>query len=93
MRRVTAEAWVAIGALAFTTLLQAAGLLIWGASLTQRVKTLEAQVAPLMTLPERLVKVETLLGSMITQLTSLNTSIMWMREPADYTAINPRSAR
>jgi hypothetical protein len=86
------SASIAIGfaALAITALIQIAGLLIWGASLTQRVKRLEDEVTPLKALPERLGRVEEKLDGLVEQIKDLNASIRWMRDPADY---GPRHER
>jgi hypothetical protein len=75
---------VALAALAVTTAVQVAGLLIWGASLTQRVRQLEEELAPLKVLPERFARIEVRLDGLFEQLKDLNSSIRWMREPADY---------
>jgi hypothetical protein len=73
-------------AVAVTAAIQAAGLLIWGASLTQRVRQLEADVEPLKLLPERFARIEVRLDGMYEQLKDLNSSIRWMREPADHSS-------
>jgi hypothetical protein len=75
---------VALAALAVTAFVQVAGLLIWGASLTQRVRQLEEELAPLKVLPERFARIEVRLDGLFEQLKDLNSSIRWMREPADY---------
>lgn len=80
---MTTEAWLAIGGLVFTVLVQAAGVLIWGAGLTQRVRQLEAELEPLKVLPERFARIEVRLDGLFEQLKDLNSSIRWMREPAE----------
>jgi hypothetical protein len=67
-----------------TALVQAAGLLIWGASLTQRVRQLEQEIETLKVLPERFARIEVRLDGLYEQLKDLNSSIRWMREPTDY---------
>jgi hypothetical protein len=74
---------VALAALALTALVQIAALLIWGASLTQRVRRLEEELAPLKRLPERFARIEVRLDGMAEQLRDLTALIRWMREPAD----------
>jgi hypothetical protein len=64
-------------------MVQVAGLLIWGASLTQRVRRLEEELAPLKRLPERFARIEVRLDGMAESLRDLNASIRWMREPVD----------
>lgn len=70
--------------LALTALAQFAALLIWGASLTQRVRRLEDEVRPLKLLPERMARIEVRLDGLFEQLRDLNASVRWMRDPADY---------
>ena len=74
---------IALAAVALAAAAQAAGLLIWGASLTQRVRQLEADVEPLKLLPERFARIEVRLDGMYEQLKELNSSIRWMRDPVD----------
>jgi hypothetical protein len=76
-------------AVAVTAAIQAAGLLIWGASLTQRVRQLEADVEPLKLLPERFARIEVRLDGMYEQLKDLNSSIRWMREPVEHPSTRP----
>lgn len=76
---------IALVALGLTAFVQIAGLLIWGASLTQRVKTLEAEIEPLKALPERFARIEARLDGMFEQLRDLNANLRWLREPpAEY---------
>jgi hypothetical protein len=80
---VPATLLIPLCAVAVSAAIQAAGLLIWGASLTQRVRQLEADVEPLKLLPERFARIEVRLDGMYEQLKDLNSSIRWMREPVD----------
>lgn len=77
------QAWLAIGGLVFTVLVQAASVLIWGAGLTQRVRQLEAELEPLKVLPERFARIEVRLDGLFEQLKDLNSSIRWMRDTAE----------
>jgi hypothetical protein len=49
---------IALGALALTIFVHAGALLIWGASLTQRVRQLEDDAKRLNMLPEKIARVE-----------------------------------
>lgn len=71
-------AGLALGACA-----QAAGLLIWGSGLTQRVARLEEEVRTLRSLPERFARIEVRLDGMLERLTDISSSIRRLREPAD----------
>jgi hypothetical protein len=84
MQDLTASVAIGFAALALTVLVQLAGLLIWGASLTARVKRLEDEVEPLKALPEKFARVEVKLDGIIEQMRDLNASIRWMREPSHY---------
>ena len=74
----------ALAALGLTAFVQIAGLLIWGASLTQRVRRLEDEIRPLRALPEKLARLEVRLDALFEQMRELNASIRWMREPAEH---------
>lgn len=69
-------------------LVQAAIVVIWGARLTQRVKALEADIAPLKDEFHKLVVQVTRLDvkqdGIIEQLRDMNASLRWLREPASY---------
>lgn len=80
---------VSLLALAFSVAAQCLWLIVWGARLTQRVVTLEKEVDPLKVLPVQITRIETRQDTWIEQLKDLNASIRWMREPADYPAVNP----
>lgn len=69
--------------LAVVVAVQAVWLIIWGAKLTERVKTLERDVEPLKGLPLQLAKIGERQDIWIEQLKDLNSSIRWMREPSD----------
>ncbi|HZL00463.1 MAG TPA: hypothetical protein VFC47_11250 [Caulobacteraceae bacterium] len=77
---IAANAWVVLVAVA----IQFAGLLIWGATLTNRVKQLEADMAPLRTLSTTVARIETRMDGLVEQLRDLNASIRWMRDPAPF---------
>jgi hypothetical protein len=76
------DAIVAFGALVLGLTVQAGGLLIWGASLSQRVKRLEDEVKPLKLMPEKIAVVTERMDSLIEQFRDLNAAIRWMRDPA-----------
>lgn len=86
---MTPAVWVAVAALAVTALVQLGGLLIWGAGLTHRVKSLEEDIKALKALPVDVAKLQVTANAVMDQLRDLNASIRWMREPAEYTSINP----
>jgi hypothetical protein len=81
---MTPAAWIAIFGLMLTGAIQAVGLVIWGASLTQRVKALEDDVAPLKRLLVQVARMEVKQDGLLEQLKELNASIRWMRNPAEY---------
>ncbi|HEY3697046.1 hypothetical protein [Phenylobacterium sp.] len=62
--------------------IQAAGLLIWGARLAQRVKTLEAEVEPLKQLAIQFARMEVKLDGLLEQFKDMNASMRWLRAPA-----------
>jgi hypothetical protein len=74
-----ADLAISLGAVVLTALGQAAGLLIWGAALTQRVRTLEHEIEPLKALDVRVARIEVRLEALLEQLKDLNASIRWMR--------------
>lgn len=77
-------AWVAFVGIILALLVQAVGLVIWGARLTQRVKTLEAEVEPLKQLTLQIARMEVHLTGLLEQFKDMNASIRWIRQPADY---------
>jgi hypothetical protein len=81
---MTPAAWIAICGLVFTGIVQAVGLVIWGARLTQRVKTLEEEMEPLKGLLVQVARMAERQDMWIEQLKELNASIRWMRNPAEY---------
>lgn len=84
------EAVAAFGALVLALSVQAGGLLIWGASLTQRVRRLEDEVKPLKLMPEKIAVITERMDSLIEQFRDLNAAIRWMRNPAPDTLLSPR---
>lgn len=80
---MTTSVLIALFGLACTVLMQAAGLLIWGAGLSQRVRQLESELELLKALPERLARIEVRLDGLLEQLKDLNSSLRWAREPGD----------
>ena len=64
--------------------IQAAALLIWGARLAQRVKTLEAEVEPLKQLALQFARMEVKLDGLLEQFKDMNASMRWLRAPAGY---------
>ncbi len=73
-----------LAALGVTGILQLGGLLIWGATLTHRVKAIEREIEPLKALANQVTRVETRLEALVDQLKDLNASIRWRREASDY---------
>ena len=71
--------------LVLAALVQFAGILIWGANLTARVKVIESEIEPLKTLSIQFARLETKMDVVRDQLKDLNASIRWMREPAQFT--------
>jgi hypothetical protein len=69
-------------ALAVTGLAQLGGLLIWGATLSHRVKTIEREIEPLKALSHQVTRMEARLEGLLEQFKDLNAAIRWMREPA-----------
>lgn len=57
---------------------QFAGLLIWGAALTQRVRALERDLEPLRSLDVRVARIDARLEALLEQLRELNASIRWI---------------
>ena len=79
---MTSEMALPLLALAATGLAQLGGLLIWGATLSHRVKTIEREIEPLKSLSHQVTRMETRLEGLLEQFKDLNASIRWMREPA-----------
>jgi hypothetical protein len=76
-------------ALAATGLAQLGGLLVWGATLSARVKTIEREIEPLKALSHQVTRMETRLDLLLEQFRDLNASIRWMRDPAADSAPRP----
>jgi hypothetical protein len=70
-------------------ILQAAWLLIWGARLAQRVKSLEAEVEPLKQLAIQFARMEVKLDGLLEQFKDMNASMRWLRTPAPYAFDDP----
>ena len=92
---MTGEMALPMLALAATGLAQLGGLLIWGATLGQRVKTIEREIEPLKSLSHQVTRMETRLEGLLEQFKDLNAAIRWMREPAldEAPRVRPRAAR
>jgi hypothetical protein len=73
--------FAAVAGLALAGLVQVAALLIWGASLTQRVRRLEDDLKPLRALPERIARIEVRLDNLFERLSDIGASIRQLREP------------
>lgn len=65
-------------------IVQAVGLVIWGARLTQRVKTLEEEVEPLKQLVVQFARVEVKQDAMNELLKDMNASLRWLQQPPAY---------
>jgi hypothetical protein len=69
-------------ALLATLGLQLAALLIWGATLSARVKALEEELAPFKTLSTQVARVEARLEGLVEQFRDLNAVLRWRRVAA-----------
>ena len=78
---MTSEMALPMMALAATGAVQLGGLLIWGATLGHRVKTIEREIEPLKALSHQVTRMETRLEGLLEQFKDLNASIRWMRDP------------
>jgi hypothetical protein len=58
---------------------QCAGLIIWGATLSHRVKTIERDMEPLRSLAASVARLEARLEGLMEQLRELSFSIRWAR--------------
>lgn len=81
---MSAAAWAAVIGSIMLVLVQAVGLVIWGARLTQRVGTLEEEVEPLKAMNIQVAKMEVKLDGLLEQFKDLNANLRWMRQPAEY---------
>ena len=79
---MTTDIALPVLALAVTGVAQLGGLLIWGATLSHRVKTIEREIEPLKALAMQVTRVEARLEGLLEQFKDLNASIRWMREAA-----------
>ena len=68
-----------ISVLAASALGQFAGVLIWGATLSNRVKTIERDIEPLRLLAASVARLEARLEGLMEQLRELSFSIRWGR--------------
>lgn len=81
-------AWATVAGLVFTAIIQALGLVIWGARLTQRVNTLEEELEPLKAMSIQVAKMEVKLDGLLEQVRDLNANLRWLRQPAEYESLN-----
>lgn len=86
---MAATAWIALGGVLLTAVLNAAGYLIaWGVmkqtvkSLDGRVTALEAEIKAIDQLRNDVIRIGERQDMWIEQLKELNSSIRWMRDPA-----------
>ncbi len=63
--------------LAITVLGQLAGLLIWGATLANRVRQIEREIEPLKELAVAVARVEVRLDGLMDQFRDLNATLRW----------------
>lgn len=89
---MTPAAWAAVIGTILLALVQAFGLVIWGARLTQRVNTLEEEVEPLKAMNIQVAKMEVKLDAMLEQFRDLNANLRWLRQPAEYDNISRQPA-
>ncbi len=71
-------------AAAVLILSQIVALLLWATNLTARVLVLERAIAPLGGVVILVAKLDTRMETMVSQLGELNSSIRWMRHPAEW---------
>lgn len=76
--------WAAIIGLIGVVVVQAVGLVIWGARLTQRVKTLEEEVEPLKQLSIQFARMEVKLDGLLDQFKDMRAAMRWMERPPEY---------
>ena len=70
-----------LGAFALAALFQIGGVLVWGAMLTNRVRTLEREIEPLKSLAVQVARMDARLEVLVEQFRELNASVRWMRAP------------
>jgi hypothetical protein len=68
-----------VSVLAVSGLGQFAGLLIWGATLSNRVKTIERDIEPLRSLAASVARLEARLEGLMEQLREISYSMRWGR--------------
>jgi hypothetical protein len=92
--------WLVIAGLVLTVLLNLAGYLVaWGvmkgtvADLRLRVEGLESEMSAMREINGKIIRLETKVDGIFEQLRDLNTSIRWMREPAEYMPPPPTPRR
>ena len=71
---------LSVAVLASSGLAQFAALIIWGATLSNRVKTIERDIEPLRLLGASVARMEARLEGLLEQLRDLNASIRWGRK-------------
>ncbi len=71
---------LSVAVLASSGLAQFAALIIWGATLSSRVKTIERDIEPLRLLGASVARMEARLEGLLEQLRDLNASIRWGRK-------------
>lgn len=81
---MTTAAWATVIGLIFTAVVQGLSVVIWGARLTQRVKALEEEIAPLTAMSIQVAKMEVKLDGLLEQVRDLNANLRWLRQPAEY---------
>lgn len=81
---MSTASWVVLVGLAISALVQLAGLIVWGSRLTQRVRTLEAEIEPLKQLSLQVARLEVKQDGLLEQMKDMNASLRWLRAPADY---------
>jgi hypothetical protein len=69
-----------VAVLATSGLAQFAAVIIWGATLSNRVKTIERDIEPLRLLGASVARMETRLEGLLEQFRDLNASIRWGRK-------------
>lgn len=81
--------WATMTVLISGLAVQGVALVIWGARLTQRVKTLEAEVEPLKQLAIQFARMEVKLDGLLEQFKDMNASMRWLRAPTGYAPGDP----
>jgi len=76
------ELTLAVLALCVTGAVQLGGLLIWGATLTNRVKAIEREIEPLKALSHQVTRMDARLEGLLDQFRDLNAALRWRRDRA-----------